>query len=391
MADEPSPPDEQSKSSNEPSRSAALRWLRTRGGRITVVVLVLAIAGGVGVYELLKPDLSKDFVVASGRIEGRITDILPKVSAWVVELPKDEGDAVRQGELLVRLDDQELRARRDAGAAAVESTNSRLAAQRWNLDVTTSEVTANIQVAQADLVAARAALERAKASAIKAKRDANRYTELAKQHYVAETLAETQRLNALVADRAVVEAAAAVDRAQRQLTLAHLGENRLDVLRAQVVALERDLDQARKNLAQQEEIIQSLTITSPLDGVVLTRPVELGERVNPQSMLFTLVSLQRLYLKAYVPEPLIGKVALGQKAQVWVDAYPDRPFAARVSRVSQQAEFTPKNVETRAERVKQVFGVELWFDDNPGGVLKPGMPGDGVIRIREGLPWFRPW
>lgn len=391
MADEPSPPDEQSKSSNEPSRSAALRWLRTRGGRITVVVLVLAIAGGVGVYELLKPDLSKDFVVASGRIEGRITDILPKVSAWVVELPKDEGDAVRQGELLVRLDDQELRARRDAGAAAVESTHSRLAAQRWDLDVTTREVTANIQVAQADLVAARAALERAKASAIKAKRDANRYTELAKQHYVAETLAETQRLNALVADRAVVEAAAAVDRAQRQLTLAHLGENRLDVLRAQVVALERDLDQARKNLAQQEEIIQSLTITSPLDGVVLTRPVELGERVNPQSMLFTLVSLQRLYLKTYVPEPLIGKVALGQKAQVWVDAYPDRPFAARVSRVSQQAEFTPKNVETRAERVKQVFGVELWFDDNPGGVLKPGMPGDGVIRIREGLPWFRPW
>lgn len=391
MADEPSQPDEQPKSSNGPSRSAALRWLRSRGGRITVVVLVLAIAGGVGVYELLKPDLSQDFVVASGRIEGRITDILPKVSAWVVELPKDEGDAVRQGELLVRLDDQELRARRDAGAAAVESTKSRLAAQRWDLDVTTNEVTANIQVAQADLVAARAALERAKASAIKAKKDAKRYTELARQHYVAETLAETQRLNALVADRAVVEAAAAVDRAQRQLTLAHLGKDRLDVLRAQVVALERDLDQARKNLAQQEEIIQSLTITSPLDGVVLTRPVELGERVNPQSMLFTLVSLQRLYLKTYVPEPLIGKVALGQKAQVWVDAYPDRPFAARVSRVSQQAEFTPKNVETRTERVKQVFGVELWFEDNPGGVLKPGMPGDGVIRIREGLPWFRPW
>lgn len=356
-----------------------------------MVVLVLAIAAGAGVYELLKPDLSNYFVVASGRIEGRITDILPKASAWVVELPKDEGDAVRQGELLVRLDDQELKARRDAAAAAVESTSSRLAAQRWDLAVTTDEVAANIQVAEADLVAARAALERAKANAIKAKRDAERYTELAKQHYVAETLAETQRLNALVADRAVVEAAASVDRAERQLTLARLGEDRLDVLRAQVAALERDLKQAQDNLAQQEEIIQSLTITSPLDGVVLTRPVELGERVNPQTVLFTLVSLQRLYLKAYVPEPLIGKVALRQKAQVWVDAYPDRPFAARVSRVSQQAEFTPKNVETREERVKQVFGVELWFEENPGGVLKPGMPGDGVIRVREGMPWFRPW
>lgn len=368
-----------------------MRWLRTSGGRITVAVLVLAIAGGIGLYELLKPDYSEDFVVASGRIEGRITDILPKVSAWVAELPKDEGDPIRQGELLVRLDDPELRARRDASAAAVESTSSRLLAQRQDLDVTTREVAANIQVAEADLVSARAALERARANAIKARRDATRYTELSRQHYVSETLAETQRLNAMVADRAVVEASAAADRAQRQLTLAHLGEDRLEVLRAQVTALERDLTQAQKNLAQQEEIIQSLTITSPLDGVVLTRPAELGERVNPQSVLFTLVSLQRLYLKSYVPEPLIGKVALGQQAQVWVDAYPDKPFAAHVNRVSQQAEFTPKNVETREERVKQVFGVELWFDDNPGGVLKPGMPGDGVIRIKEGAPWFRPW
>jgi HlyD family secretion protein len=391
LADEPAQPDKQPNNDNKPSGSLLLRWLRTSGGRITVAVLVLAIAGGIGLYELLKPDYSEDFVVASGRIEGRITDILPKVSAWVAELPKDEGDPIRQGELLVRLDDPELRARRDASAAAVESTSSRLLAQRQDLDVTTREVAANIQVAEADLVSARAALERARANAIKARRDATRYTELSRQHYVSETLAETQRLNAMVADRAVVEASAAADRAQRQLTLAHLGEDRLEVLRAQVTALERDLTQAQKNLAQQEEIIQSLTITSPLDGVVLTRPVELGERVNPQSVLFTLVSLQRLYLKSYVPEPLIGKVALGQQAQVWVDAYPDKPFAAHVNRVSQQAEFTPKNVETREERVKQVFGVELWFDDNPGGVLKPGMPGDGVIRIKEGAPWFRPW
>ena len=391
MADESPKPDQQPKGNDTTSGAGLMHWMRTRSGRITLIVAVLVVAAAAGVREWLKPDYSKDFVVASGRIEGRITDILPKVSAWVAELPKDEGDPIRQGELLVRLDDPELRARRDASAAAVESTGSRLLAQRQDLDVTTREVAANIQVAEADLISARAALERTRANAIKARRDANRYTELSRQHYVSETLAETQRLNALVADRAVVEATAAADRAQRQLTLAHLGEDRLEVLRAQVTALERDLAQAQKNLAQQEEIIQSFTITSPLDGVVLTRPVELGERVNPQSVLFTLVSLQRLYLKAYVPEPLIGKVALGQQAQVWVDAFPDKPFAAHVNRVSQQAEFTPKNVETREERVKQVFGVELWFDDNPGGVLKPGMPGDGVIRIREGAPWFRPW
>ena len=110
----------------------------------------------------------------------------------------------------------------------------------------------------------------------------------------------------------------------------------------------------------------------------------------PGTPLFSLVDLDRLYVKIYVPEPSIGKVALGQEAQVYVDAYPDRAFAARVSKVSQEAEFTPKNVETREERVKLVFAVEVALAENPGGVLKPGMPADTVIRWQPDAPWAAP-
>lgn len=102
-----------------------------------------------------------------------------------------------------------------------------------------------------------------------------------------------------------------------------------------------------------------------------------------------MVDLNKLYLKVYINEPDIGKIRLGQEARIYVDAFPDRAFPAHVSRVAQRAEFTPKYVETREERVKLVFAVEL-LAENPEGYLKPGMPGDGVIRVQEEVAWQRP-
>jgi HlyD family secretion protein len=91
-----------------------------------------------------------------------------------------------------------------------------------------------------------------------------------------------------------------------------------------------------------------------------------------------MVDMNRLYVKVYIPEPDIPKIKLGDPADVSVDAFPGRTFPARVTKIYQQAEFTPKNVETQEERLKLVFGVELSFV-RPEGVLKPGMPADGAI------------
>ena len=84
-------------------------------------------------------------------------------------------------------------------------------------------------------------------------------------------------------------------------------------------------------------------------------------------------------LKVYVPEPDIAKLRLGDLAEIFVDAFPGRSFTARISRISDQAEFTPKNVETTEERLKLVFGVRELALINPEGVLKPGMPADSII------------
>ena len=135
--------------------------------------------------------------------------------------------------------------------------------------------------------------------------------------------------------------------------------------------------------------LRDTRITSPLDGTVLTRAVEPGELVQPGTPLYSILNLDKLYMKVYVPEPDVGKLKLGQNARVYVDAYPEQPFDATVTKIAQEAEFTPKNVQTREERVKQVFGVELSID-NPDGKLKPGMPGDAVLRFNENAPWYNP-
>ena len=95
--------------------------------------------------------------------------------------------------------------------------------------------------------------------------------------------------------------------------------------------------------------------------------------------MFVMVDLNRLYLKVYVPEPEIPKLKLGDPAQITVDAFPGRTFPARITRIYDEAEFTPKNVETKEERVKLVFGVELTLVQ-PDPALKPGMPADCAIR-----------
>jgi HlyD family secretion protein len=108
--------------------------------------------------------------------------------------------------------------------------------------------------------------------------------------------------------------------------------------------------------------------------------MEPGELVTPGAPIVRLAALDSVWLKVYIPEPEMGRVKLGQSAQVTSDSYPDKQYAGRVIEISQEAEFTPKNVQTKEERVKQVFWVKIGVD-NPDRELKPGMPADAEISV----------
>ncbi|MDR7513081.1 MAG: efflux RND transporter periplasmic adaptor subunit, partial [Armatimonadota bacterium] len=120
------------------------------------------------------------------------------------------------------------------------------------------------------------------------------------------------------------------------------------------------------------------TVRAPIDGVVVSRSVEVGDLVAVGAPIVTVADLRRVFLRIFVAEGDLGRVRLGQPVEVRVDAFPRRTFPGTVEEISSRAEFTPGNVQTREERAKLVFAVRIALD-NPDGVMKPGLPADAVI------------
>jgi multidrug efflux pump subunit AcrA (membrane-fusion protein) len=123
---------------------------------------------------------------------------------------------------------------------------------------------------------------------------------------------------------------------------------------------------------------QKLVVEAPIPSLVVARPVHVGEVAAPGAPLMTLANLDSVTLTIYVPEAELGMVQIGAAASVTVDAYPDRVFAGTVTYIANEAEFTPKNVQTRDERASMVFAVRIQVP-NPDHALKPGMPADALI------------
>ena len=171
-----------------------------------------------------------------------------------------------------------------------------------------------------------------------------------------------------------VEAAQAEVKAARdRLALLEAGPRagQVEALRAQVAQAEAALAQARVRL-------RDTRIEAPMDGVVLRRNLEPGATATPGTPVLTLVDPQSLWVRAYIPEVDLGRVRVGQRSRVTVDAFPKEPFEGRVTEIASEAEFTPRNVQTQKERVNLVFRVKIAVA-NESGRLKPGMPADAVL------------
>lgn len=195
-------------------------------------------------------------------------------------------------------------------------------------------------------------------------------------------LAELERQRA---DPLTLQARANTAKAQYEIATAAVGlaQAQVDGLQVgatpeQVAAVEAQVEIARAALDALRVQVDKFVLQAPISGLVLERPVHVGEVALPGSPLMTLADLDRVTLIVYVPEDQLGRVQLGQPVTVTVDAYPDRTFRGTVAFIASQAEFTPKNVQTREERVSMVFAVKVRLP-NPDHALKPGMPADAVL------------
>jgi len=412
--------------------------LRTAG--IVVVLVVLAWQGWLA-YER---HLSADRLAASGSIEATQVDVAPKIGGRVLRLLAKEGDRVAAGQVLAQLDDREARAQVSQARATVAAAEAKViqAAQAVHTEQQVADaqlaqsqaqlagaqtrvpqaqatvtwqsrtVQESIANARAQLSAAEGNVASARSALEKARRDLERTKQLFTQGAVAAqqvdqaqaaydaavaqdrsardavtqaraalSSAEANQMQVAIREHDVRANQAAVTQARGAIASAQAAFSLVAQRRQDLAAARASLDQAKANLQYTEVLASYTTVRAPSDGVVLTKNIERGEVVAAGTPIYTLVDLTDMWLRVFIPENQIGRVRLGQRAEVVVDTFPGRVFPGRVTEISNQAEFTPGNVQTKEDRVKLVFGVKIRLD-NQHGSLKPGMPADATILLK---------
>jgi HlyD family secretion protein len=297
-------------------------------------------------------------ISASGTIEARNVKIASQTAGELIELAVDEGARVRHGDKLAVIDHS-------------------------SLDIQLRQAEAGMRLAQAQLALIRKGARR---------EDIQQAEEGLTQAETAFGVAEedVRRMRAL-ADKGSVtpkqreDAEARLIVAQAQRSAAREGLNKVRTLSRpeEIQAAEARLAQAQAAVDLLAKTIDDCTISSPIAGMVTQRVAEIGELVAPGATLLTLSALEQVSLMIYVTEADLGSIRLGQNATVAIDAAPGRVFQGQVTYISPQAEFTPKNVQTKEDRVKLVFGVKIEIP-NPDGTLKPGLPADALLRRSPG-------
>jgi HlyD family secretion protein len=291
----------------------------------------------------------------SGNVETTETAVAFKIPGRITARLVDEGEPVRAGQVLARLDGTELAqevAERQAAVDAVKSALSELLAGSRREDIGAAKE--RVAQAQADLERLRS--------------DDVRDRDLVKKDVISPREFDASHSAFLAGQARLRQMEQEYERVRR-------GPRR------------EDIDQARARLEQQRKALDLArtrlgyaTLTCPLSGVVLSKNAEPGEVVAAGTPVVTVADLSNVYVRAYVEEGDLGRVKLGQKASVTTDSYPGKVYSGRVAFLSSEAEFTPKTVQTRKERVKLVYRVKIDVA-NPGHELKPGMPADAEIAV----------
>jgi HlyD family secretion protein len=317
--------------------------------RLILATAVGSVAAATGAYLVLwrLPARSADRVLlVSGNIEAHESVVAFKsVQSRIVELPFDEGQWVEAGTLLARLDAADYQQQVTIGEAALRTRRAELASAKQG-------------------------------------REAARNAVLADGADQAQRRLDWKRIGTLwhqgIASRAEFDQ---VETALKQSDAIHQRDRALEAARARDIEVARaTVRTAREQLQLAHILLDYTVLRAPFAGVILVRQAELGEVMSPGTPVVTLADLDHVWLRAYVQETDLGRIRWGQAAIIHTDTYPDRRYAGRISFISSQAEFTPKSVETHAERVTLVYRIRIDVE-NPAHELKPGMPADATIDL----------
>jgi HlyD family secretion protein len=330
--------------------------------RVARIALVLVAAGavGAGAWWYFKPREDTSELTLFGNVDLRQVDLAFNNSQRIVEVLVQEGDRVRRGDVVARLDTNRLRPQVMQAEAQVAA--QRQVVERLHNGTRPEEIDqarANFKSAEADAVNARLRYDRLQGVAEASQRGA-----------VSEQDLDNAKATLQVADAQVEVARAAFD-------LAEVGPRKEDIAEAEA---RLRANEAQLALLQQE--LADATLVAPVDGIVRTRVMEPGEMASPQRPVIVLAITDPKWVRAYLTETDLGKVREGMAASIAIDSFPDREFDGWIGFISPVAEFTPKNVQTEELRTSLVYEVRVFVQD-PGDDLRLGMPATVYLSRRQ--------
>jgi len=296
---------------------------------------------------------------ASGIIEAVETEIKSQIQGEVKRLLVIEGQYINKGDVLCLLDNEKLQIRLDQVRAASEGAKLKLKLFKKG---TKKEL---IAVAKNQLESAEEELELAK-------KDQERMAKLFSEGAISQIQKEQADLRLKVS----------MHRHESAMENYHLALRGKEKEEIEMVKEEIKSLQAQERLLLRQ--IQDSEIKSPINGYLNIKHIEVGELALPGTILFSLIDLAQTYVKTYVPERHIGRIKIGDRVEVVSDSFPEKVFQGKVNYISDKAEFAPKDIQTKEERLKLVFMIKSYLD-NSDKELKPGMPVDVSIITRESI------
>lgn len=369
--------------------------------RLGVAILALVLmASGLIVNKLIAPKLAENLVQGSGRMDGDLVNLNAKYAGRIAALNIHEGQHVSVGQSIAVLASPEYEAQKAQIEAQISARAQELSAKETELEIATKTIPETLSKAKANVSIKqhqREELDKNIASQTSVlaqdKRDLERMKNLYEQNLIEKRQVEVAALKQQTSGDFLSslhqkreQLSLAINVANSELIEATAHQKTLHVMSQGLEALRSSLKALEASKTQIEAVLNEMTLRSSIDGVVVEKIANQGEVIGAGSVVATLLDPNSLYLKIFVDTKQNGNLQVGNDAVIFLDGKPNEPILAKVVRIEQKAEFTPKEVSVPSDRIQRVFALHV-KPLSPQPTLKLGIPAVGVVSMDgKGLP-----
>jgi len=352
------------------------------------IIVILTIIGGFEIYQKLNPKKLPSYLIEGiGRINGDLINLNTKYPGRIAKITIDDGDKIKKGEVIAVLESKEYQKQKEALIHQIQAKEIELNTTKNELNIAIQKATIAINLDKSKLKELNYNINSLLALVKQDKKDTLRIKNLVQKKLSDPHKLEISNLK-LTTDKNRLKA---LYQTQKQLKDAiKVSEKNLQLAKTKLEnlkALEEGIKALKAKKEELQTIINELTLKSPIDGFVDTKIANVGEVIGAGGVVATLINPKSYYLSVFVDELNNGKIKIGDKAEIFLDNDLNHPILAKVVSIAQKAEFTPKEVAVRSDRITRVYEVHLKpLKLNP--LLKLGLPAIGIILIdkKEELP-----